>query len=86
MQGVFVFLIVAAAAGYAAWLFLPQVARRWLIRGLMAVVPSRRAALARLVENAENAGCSSCKGCATDVSPPVTSGQARIVVHPRGVK
>ena len=46
MQGLAVSLIVAAAAGYAAWQLMPQSMRRWLIGRLMVVAPSRRARLA----------------------------------------
>ncbi|HMA30851.1 MAG TPA: hypothetical protein VKT00_03450, partial [Casimicrobiaceae bacterium] len=64
MQMLLVSMIVAVAGGYAGWLLMPQGLRRWLIGLLMAVAPSRRAWLARLASNAENAGCSSCRGCA----------------------
>jgi len=65
MQSLTVFLIVAVAAAYAAWLLMPQTLRRWLIGRLRVVVPSGHAWLARLEADAESSGCSSCKGCAT---------------------
>ena len=83
MQGPMVFLIVAAAAGYAGWLLMPQGMRRWLVRRLMAVAPSRSTWLARLEANAEAGGCSSCKGCAAGGRPPVRPGPARIELHRR---
>jgi len=63
MQNLAAFLIVVVAAGYVAWQLAPQILRRWLIRRLAVVAPSRRAWLARLEENAESRGCDSCKGC-----------------------
>ena len=85
MQPLIVSLIVAAAAGYAAWQLMPQSMRRWLIGRLMVVAPSRRAWLARLEANAENGGCSSCKGCAGDDQAPASPGRAKIEVHRRGI-
>jgi len=64
MQNLAVFLIVTAAAGYAAWQLMPRVLRRWLIGRLRVVAPSRRAWLARMEADAERSGCASCKGCA----------------------
>ena len=84
MQGLAVSLIVAAAAGYAAWQLMPQSMRRWLIGRLMVVAPSRRAWLARLEADAEDSGCSSCKGCAADGRVPALPGQTKIQVHRRG--
>ena len=83
MQGVIVFLIVAAAAGYAAWQLMPQSMRRWLIRPLMVIAPSQRARLARLEAEAQNSGCSSCKGCAADGKGPASLGGSKIEVHRR---
>lgn len=69
MQTLITYSIVAVALGYAAWLFTPQVARRWLISGLIVVAPhSLHARLARMRSNTESAGCSTCKGCATDAA------------------
>ena len=84
MQGLIVSLIVAAAAGYAAWQLMPQSMRRWLIRPLMVIAPSQRARLARLEAEAQNSGCSSCKGCAADGQAFASLGQAKIEVHRRG--
>ena len=84
MQGLTVALIVAAAAGYAGWLLMPQGMRRSLLRRLMVVAPSRRAWLARVEANAETGGCSSCKGCAAGGRAPAPPGPARIEVHRRG--
>ena len=84
MQGLIVSLIVAAAAGYAAWQLMPQSVRRWLIGRMMVVAPSRRTWLARLEAKAENSGCSSCKGCATDGQAPALLGHSKIEVHRRG--
>ena len=83
MQALTVSLIVAAAAGYAAWLLMPRRMRRWLIALLMVVAPSRRALLARLEADAENSGCGSCKGCAADGQAPAPRGPAKIEVHRR---
>ena len=66
MQSLTVFLIVVAAAGYAAWQLMPQSMRRWLIGRLTVVAPSHCAWIARLESAAENSGCGSCKGCAAD--------------------
>jgi len=75
MQALIAYLIVAAAAVYAAWLLMPQRTRRSLIAALMSVAPSQRAWLGRLADG-EHAGCSTCKGCATD-KPPSVPGQTR---------
>ena len=67
MQTLLAYFIVAIALIYAAWLFMPNAARRWLIGRLARVAsPSQRARLASLQASAENAGCSTCKGCETD--------------------
>ncbi len=84
MQALTVSLIVAAAAGYAAWLLMPRRMRRWLIGRLRVIAPSRRALLARLEADAENGGCGSCKGCAADGRAPAPPGPARIEVHRPG--
>jgi hypothetical protein len=73
MQTVIAYSIVAIALAYAAWLFMPQALRRWVIACLIqAVPPSQRARLARLQSGAESVGCSTCKGCATDEPAPST--------------
>jgi len=84
MQVLLVSLIVAAAAGYAGWQLMPRGMRRGLIGRLVAIAPSWRAWLARLEANAENGGCSSCRGCAADGRLGASAGRARIVVHRRG--
>lgn len=67
MQTLIAYFIVALAIVYAAWLFMPQALRRWLIARLITVAPSsQRARLARLQADTESVGCSTCKGCATD--------------------
>lgn len=67
MQALIAYSIVAIAVVYAAWLFMPQVMRRWLMARLVAIMPaSRRGWLARLQASSEQTGCSTCKGCATD--------------------
>jgi len=63
MQNLTVFLIIVVAAGYVAWQLAPQILRRWLIRRLAAVAPSRRDWLARLEQSAGSSGCDSCEGC-----------------------
>jgi hypothetical protein len=83
MQMLVVSIIVAVAAGYAGWLLMPQGVRRWLVGRLMVVAPSRRAWLARVASNAENGGCSSCRGCAARGRVPASPGQQRIGVVPR---
>jgi hypothetical protein len=72
MQSVIAYFIVAIAIIYAAWLFMPQALRRWVIAHFIAGLPSsQRARFARLSSGAESVGCSTCKGCATDA--PATS-------------
>jgi hypothetical protein len=67
MQTLIAYFIVSLAIVYAAWLFMPQALRRWLIARLITVAPSsQRARLARLQADTESVGCSTCKGCATD--------------------
>ena len=67
MQNLVAYLIVTIAVVYAAWLFMPQAARRWLVTRIALVAPpSQRSRLARLQSNTESAGCSTCKGCETD--------------------
>lgn len=85
MQAFTVSLIVAAAACYAAWQFMPRSMRRWLIGRLTVVAPPHRAWLARLEAEAESSGCSSCKGCAADGQTPALPGQATIEVHRRRI-
>ena len=63
MQALVTYIIVAGAAGYAAWLLMPHGLRRRLIAGLTRLAPSQRAALERLESAAECGGCSTCKGC-----------------------
>lgn len=76
MQALIAYFIVAAAAVYAAWLLMPQRARRLLIAALTIVAPSRRAWLARLAADSARPGCSTCKGCASD-KPPSAPDQTR---------
>lgn len=84
MQDLIAYVIVAAAACYAAWWLVPQSLRHWLIGRLMVVAPSRRAWLARLeAEEAENSGCSSCRGCAADGRAPAAPGRSKIEVRQR---
>jgi hypothetical protein len=82
VQGPIVFLIVAAAAAYAAWQLMPQGMRRWLVGRLAAIAPSRRAWLARLEAGAGDSACGSCKGCA-DGNAPAARVPSRIEVHRR---
>ena len=82
MQILVTYSIVAIALIYAAWLFMPQGARRWLIARFIALVPpSQRARFARLQSGAESVGCSTCKGCATD--SPAASTIKTIQLHRR---
>jgi len=82
MQTFIAYFIVAFALAYAAWLFIPQGARRWLIARFISVVPpSQRARFARLQSGAESVGCSTCKGCATDA--PAVSTIKTIQLHRR---
>ena len=82
MQALIAYFIVAIALAYAGWLFMPQGVRRWLIARLIAIVPSsQRARFARLQTGAESVGCSTCKGCATDV--PAASTVKTIQLHRR---
>ncbi|MGE5088136.1 MAG: hypothetical protein ACM3QY_03335 [Candidatus Levyibacteriota bacterium] len=83
MQVLLVFAIVAVAAAYAGWVLMPQGLRRWLAGRLILVAPSRRAWLARLASNAENAGCGSCKGCATRRRPLASTGEGIIRIETR---
>jgi hypothetical protein len=67
MQTVIAYFIVAIASIYAAWLFIPRAARRWLIGRLILIAPSLwRTRLTRLQTTAESDGCSTCKGCETN--------------------
>ena len=70
MQNLIAYAIVTAALLYAAWLFMPAAARRWLIACLLYVVPaSQRVRLEHLKNDVGHAGCSSCKGCETEPKP-----------------
>ena len=84
MQIIIVSVIVAAAAGYAAWQLMPQSMRHWLIGRLMVVAPSHRAWFARLEAGADNSGCDTCGGCAVEEKSLVSPGQSKIKVHRRG--
>jgi hypothetical protein len=69
MQAVIVAVIVSVAAAYAAWTLMPVALRRWVLAQLRRLMPAAaHALLARL--NAEETGCNSCKGCATDAGAP----------------
>jgi hypothetical protein len=82
MQTLIAYFIVAMAALYAAWLFMPQALRRWLIARLITLAPaSERARLARLQADTESVGCSTCKGCATDA--PAASPLKTVHLHRR---
>jgi hypothetical protein len=82
MQTVIAYSIVAIALVYAAWLFMPQALRRWVIGVLIEAVPlSQRARFARLQSGAESVGCNTCKGCATDA--PAASAVKTIRLHRR---
>ena len=82
MQTLIAYFIVAIAIVYAAWLFMPQSARRWLITCLVLVAPlSQRARLARLQAGTESVGCSTCKGCETDAKPDSTIKPIRLHRH-----
>ena len=82
MQTLIAYFIVTLALAYAAWLFMPQSVRRWLIARFIALVPpSQRARFARLQTGAESVGCSTCKGCATDA--PAASTVKTIQLHRR---
>jgi len=70
MQALIVYAIVAVAAVYAAWLLMPAALRRRMLAWLGRIVPAgMQPLLARL--DAEDTGCSSCKGCASDAKAPV---------------
>lgn len=82
MQTLIVYLIVTIASIYAAWLFMPQGVRRWLIGRFIAVTPSsQRARFARLRAGAESVGCNSCKGC--ESAAPVVASVKPIQLHRR---
>ena len=75
MQALIVYAIVAVAAVYAAWLLMPASMRRRVLAWLRRFAPARaQPLLVRL--DAEDTGCSSCKGCAPDTNAP---GDARII-------
>lgn len=68
-QSLIAYAIVFVALLYAVWLFLPYAARRWLAARLMGMVPvSWRSCFAQQAR-AQSAGCSTCRGCATDARP-----------------
>jgi len=70
MQNAIAYAIVTLALLYAAWLFMPAAARRWLIACLVHAGPaSQRPRLERLQDNVGAPGCSSCKGCETEAKP-----------------
>lgn len=81
MQVLVVALIVLAAAAYAAWQLMPRRMRRWLVGRLRTVAPSRGGWLARLVAEAENGACGSCKGCATKAEALAPPGHAKVDVR-----
>lgn len=67
MQALIAYSIVAAAMLYSAWLLMPQALRRWLLTRIKVVVPaSWRSSIVRLESASDDAGCSTCKGCAAD--------------------
>ena len=67
MQALIAYSIVAAAMFYSAWLLMPQALRRWFVARLRSAAPaSQRSWIVRLESAAEDTGCSTCKGCATD--------------------
>ena len=72
MQTLVTYLIVACAAGYAAWLLMPHFLRRRIVAGLTRVAPGRRRLFERLERNAQSGGCRSCKGCAMGTQPPAS--------------
>ncbi len=82
MQSLIAHLIVTVALLYAAWLFMPRAGRGWLIAIMIAILPaSQRARFERFRSNAQSAGCSTCKGCATD--EPATPAFKPIRLHRR---
>jgi len=79
MQTVIAYAVVGIALCYAAWLFMPAGARRWLIACLIHVLPvSQRARLERLQNDVGAPGCSSCKGCETESKPDPTVKPVRL--------
>lgn len=75
MQTLIVYAIVAVAAVYAAWLLMPASLRRRVLAWLRRTAPSgAQSLLARL--DAEDAGCSTCRGCAADAK---STGTARTI-------
>jgi hypothetical protein len=83
VQSLIVYIIVAAAALTAAWQFMPQFMRRWLVRRLAAIAPSQRGLLERLEAKAERSGCSSCKGCSYSGEKTTASRQVTIEIDRR---
>lgn len=79
MQALIAYSIVAAAAGYAAWLLMPHALRRRIVAGLIRLAPAQSGLLRRLESNAQFGGCSSCKGCEAGTRPaPGTSTRGRV--------
>jgi hypothetical protein len=67
MQAAIVYAVVAAAFLYAAWILMPAALRRWLVATATPLAPRPvRDWLARAQASAADAGCSSCKACASD--------------------
>ncbi len=67
MQTLIAYLIVFVALLYALWLLLPHAVFSRLTALLIHIVPpSQRSRFAHLQASAQSAGCSTCKGCATD--------------------
>lgn len=82
MQALIVIVIVSMAACYAAWTLMPVALRRWLLAQLRRFTPpAAHALIARL--NAEEAGCNSCKGCASDAGAPPSPSIKTIELHRR---
>lgn len=71
MQALVAYSIVAAAMLYSSWLLMPQAMRRWFVARLKSAAPaSQRSWIVRLERAAEDTGCSTCKGCASDEKAP----------------
>jgi hypothetical protein len=69
MQALIVYAIVAVAAVYAAWLLMPAPVGRRVLAWLRRFAPAgAQPLLARM--DAEDAGCGTFKGCATDAKAP----------------
>jgi hypothetical protein len=63
------YLIVAAAAAYAAWVLMPRTLRRRLVVALRRVAPDGAQSWLAKMDAAET-GCSTCKGCGTPAEAP----------------